>query len=340
MPIQRCVLNAYTGTTYRKALLDIRDRDLVLASAFGVSCREVDLLRELAGQNRKVVFIVGTQGGFTSTDFIEAGRQLALELTNLEFIVDFQLGDSIHHKWALASPDTVLLGSSNFTRKGLAGTCDLMGVVRDKALYRSIQTKMARVRKLKGVFAAGDPEFVTAQKAYEPRAYRFQDIELQKVAAGVKRNPYKANSPLPSLSAWLDSDDAQSLRIFGYERPLNKKELDADAHVRGAAEERNFPLKGVASYCPDRAFDGPFLDVDGISKARRSINPAQVITAGKSGGVTVVLARRVPWRDFGFRMTSAEVKLIAAIALEKSEGRLSVSEMRAALKPLASVRRR
>jgi len=39
-------------------------------------------------------------------------------------------------------------------------------------------------------------------------------------------------------------------------------------------------------------------------------------------------------------MTPAEVKLIAAIALEKSEGRLSVSEMRAALKPLASARKR
>ncbi|KZC19729.1 MULTISPECIES: phospholipase D-like domain-containing protein [Rhodanobacter] len=321
-------------------MLDIRDRDVTLASAFGVSRLEVDLLRELANRNQKVVFIVGTQGGFTSPDFIKAGRELALELPNLEFIVDFQLGDSIHHKWALASPDTVLLGSSNFTRKGLDGTCDLMGTVADKVLYRSIQADLARVRNLKGVFAADDPRFVAAQKAYELRANRLQDIELQKIAAGIKRNPYKVNLQLPSLAEWLDSDDAQSLRIFGYERPLNKKEISVDAGVRKAAEEQSLPLGGVASYCPDRAFGGPFLDVNGITKARQSIHPAQVLTSGKSRGVTVVLARRVPWRDFGFRMTPAEVKLIAAIAVEKSEGRLSVSEMRAALKPLAAARKR
>jgi len=245
MPIQRRVLNAYTGTTYKKALLEISGRDVTLASAFGVSRLEVDLLRELANQNRKVVFIVGTQGGFTSPDFIKAGRELALELPNLEFIVDFQLGGSIHHKWALASPDTVFLGSSNLTRKGLDGTCDLMGTVADKVLYRSIQADLARVRKLKGVFAADDPRFVAAQKAYELQANRLQDIELQKIAAGVKRNPYKVNSQLPSLAEWLDSDDAQSLQIFGYERPLNKKEMDADAGVREAAEEQNLSLRGA-----------------------------------------------------------------------------------------------
>lgn len=330
------VFNAYSGTTYLYALQGICGRELTIVSAFGVSHHQIDLLRQLAQQNRKVTFIVGTQGGFASPDFIEAGRRLALDMPTLEFIVDFRIDASLHHKLALASPSTVIIGSSNFTQKGLNGTCDLMAEVADKALYRRIQAELTRIRHLNGVFVAGGAEFVAAQKRYKAAAEQLSDIELKKVALKSKANPYVTPTELPSLVEWLDSDVAASLRIFGYERDLDKEEKKAATKVRKEAVSQGIVLKGVTPYSPRRVFDGPFLNVDGINPACRTVRPAEVVISDEVNGIGVVLARHLPWKNFGFKMTHAEAKLIAAIAVKRSEGRLSVAAMRKALEPLAA----
>jgi len=334
MPSACVVFNGHSGTTYLQALQGIHGRELTIASAFGVSHQQIDLLRALARQNRKVTFIVGTQNGFTSPDFIEAGRKLALQLPTLDFIVDFRISDSLHHKWALASPGTVIIGSSNFTRKGLDGACDLMAELNDKSLYRRIQAELARIRRINGVFAASDAEFAAAQKRYKVVAEKLSDIELKKVAVKSKANPYATSTELPSLTEWLNSDAAASLRIFGYERHLDREERRAAAKFSKEALSHGVTLKGATAYCPTRVFKGPFLDVDGTQPGHRTVHPAEVVIANKVDGIGLVLARRLPWKHFGFKMSSTEARLIAAVAVKKCEGRLSVSTMRKVLKPL------
>ena len=90
MTTKHRILTAYSGTTYRDALLSMRGHELTIVSAFGRSTDEIGLLRTLAEQNRRLTFIVGTQNCFTSPEFIKAGAKLAAELKNFEFVVDFR----------------------------------------------------------------------------------------------------------------------------------------------------------------------------------------------------------------------------------------------------------
>lgn len=332
------ILNAYSGVTYVDALSRIRECNLVIASAFGRSYSEIDFLRSIAEKNRKLTFLVGTQNCFTSPEFIEAGAKLAKELKNFDFIVDFRVPDSLHHKVVLATPSTVIIGSSNFTRKGLNGQTDLMGMLDDEEMFAGVKADLTRIKRLTGVLAAGSPGFNAALRRYKAAALAVSAVEHDKRVAGASTNPFKKDSAVsPTLTEWLSSDDAEPLRAFAYERDLDKQEREAATKVREKGQ--GVSMRGLTTYCPEgKVFDGFFLDVNCIGK-KPKISVSKVIISGVFRGISVVLGKRQPIGALGFIATPEETEKLAALALKRSERWLSVAQMRKALGiPLSGAR--
>ncbi|PZQ30580.1 MAG: hypothetical protein DI562_06755 [Stenotrophomonas acidaminiphila] len=332
MTTKSMILTAYSGTNYRDALLSMRGRQLTIVSAFGRSTEEIDFLRTLAAQNRKLAFLVGTQNCFTSPEFIEAGAKLAKELGNFEFVVDFRVPDSLHHKVTLASPDVVILGSSNFTKKGLGGQTDLMGMFTDPDMLARVKADLSRIRRQAGVLDAVAPGFDAALKRYKKVAWTVGAIEHQKHVAGANTNHFrKVATASRTLSQWLASDDAVPLWAFTYERNLDPKERAAEKEVK-AEKASGRALRGLTTYSPEgKVFDGFFLDVNCIRPNKPKIVPSVVVASGAFRGTKIVLGKRQPADAFGFTATAEETVKLAALALKHSERWLTVARMRKAL---------
>lgn len=332
MNTEHRILTAYSGATYTDSLLSKRGRQLVIASAFGRSTEEIDLLRKLAVRNRKLTFLVGTQNCFTSPEFIEAGAMLAKELRNFEFVVDFRVPDSIHHKVTLASPDVVILGSSNFTKKGLSGRTDLMGRFADPDMLAGVKADLARVRRQVGVLSASAAGFDAALRRYKKVAWAIGAIEHQKRIAGANTNPFKRDTTKNvTLSQWLISDEATPLWAFAYTRDLDPEEETAAKEIR-AEKSLGRGTGSLTTYSPEgKVFDGLFLDVSCIVAKRPRIWPSKVVTSGEFRGTRIVFGKRQPANAFGFVATPEEIKKLADLALKYSEGWLTVAQMRKAL---------
>lgn len=332
MPSRKRILNAYSGCTYCEALLTVKRLDVVIVSAFGRSDEVVDVLRTLSLQNRSVTLLVGTQNCFTSARFIEACSTLALELKNFEFFVDFRVSESIHYKLVLAGRNEVILGSSNFTKQGLKGEMDLMGRFVDKKMVAEVAADLARIRAQPGVLNSSAPTFVAALKRYANAAANVADLGRQVRKAGSDQNPFKKVAPPAlTLAEWLGSDDAEAIRIFGYKEDLDQQQKKADVAARADAKEQNRRITGLISYCPQKAiFEGVFLEVNG-KNAKSKVFATKVEFAGKFRNRFIVLGRRQKIESLGFSPTPEEAAALARVALKKSEGRLSVREMRRAL---------
>ena len=332
MTTKHRILTAYSGTTYRDALLSMRGHELTIVSAVGRSTDEIGLLRTLAEQNRRLTFIVGTQNCFTSPEFIKAGAKLAAELKNFEFVVDFRVPDSLHHKLTLISPGTVILGSSNFTKRGLGGQTDLMGTFADANMFASVTSDLKRIRRQVGVLAAGATGFDAALRHYKKKALAVGAIEHQKRIAGANTNPFKRGTTNNvTLSQWLISDEATPLWAFAYTRDLDQEEKTAAKEIR-AEKSLGRGTGSLTTYSPEgKVFDGLFLDVSCIVAKRPKIWPSKVVTSGEFRGTRIVFGKRQPADAFGFVATSEEIKKLADLALKYSERWLTVAQMRKAL---------
>lgn len=283
-------------------------------------------------QNQSLTFLVGTQNWFTSPAFIKSGSALARELKNFQFIVDFRISDSIHYKLALAGRDTVILGSSNFTDKGLRGKTDLMGQFVDRDMVTQIKADLVRVRRQAGVLNCLAPEFPKRLKEYTKVATEVAEVAQLIRKSGRARNPFKKTQPrVPTLTEWLNSDDAESICIFGYEHDLDAPERKAEAAAKDEAKAQSRPITGLCAFCPKQGlFSGLFLEVNG-KRTKPRVYVTKVEFSGKFRGRFIVLGRRQKIDALGFSPTPRETAELAKSVLGKSEGRLSVREMREAL---------
>lgn len=332
MPSKTRILNAYSGTTYPEALKAMKGLDVVIVSGFGRSVKELDVLRTVAMQNQSLTFLVGTQNWFTSPAFIKAGRALARELKNFEFIVDFRVSDSVHYKLTLAGRDGVILGSSNFTQKGLRGETDLMGRFVDRDMVTEVKRDLVRVRGQPGVLSSLAPEFTKALRSYTKAASEVAELAQLMRKAGGTRNPFKKTPPrVPTLTEWLNSDDAEAIRVFGYKHDLDAQEQKAETAAKDEAKAQSRPITGLCAFCPEKGlFSGLFLEVNG-KRAKPRVYVTKVEFAGKFRNRFIVLGRRQKIDALGFSPTPQETAELAKAVLDKSEGRLSINEMREAL---------
>ena len=341
MPTTSTLLSPKPLRTFRDALRAIRDTDLVIGSAFART--EIQLLRDLASQNRKTRFYVGTQNCFTCADFIKAGADFAKQAgASLSFVVDFRRDESLHWKVALAAPDTVIIGSANFTKKGLALNEDLMAVVQDKNLYMSILKRFGELDSQQGVFDSSSDKFNKAILAYSEAAQKEENARERSGSRKRRRNPYSTKPrQLPSLTAWLKSDEARSIPYFDYEFEIDSLEKSDAKNIKEDAQGRQINFNDLFPYAPGTNLfdDGTiFLDVDRTEeKPRISIAESRHTNKGRRGN-WIMFARTVSPSAIGFRISAEEKKVLMNLIIsgqgssgKKQKRLLTVNVLRTAL---------
>lgn len=188
-------------------LRSIKNTRIDIVTAF--ASKTEDLVDSLLEAGNQVTLLVGTINYFTDPMFIKFCRDKARNnKTDFSFWVDFRGNNSIHWKIYLIAPDTVIVGSSNFTSTGLSMKRDTAVAFRGGPLYKRYRTLLSKITSQSKVVKQDSPNFsqflIDYEKQHRKLINRRQDVTLK------KRKLFK----LPSFQEWFTEDTAQILPIF------------------------------------------------------------------------------------------------------------------------------
>ncbi len=110
----------------------LQNKDVVIISAFASGTEEV--VDALLNQGNKLELLIGTINSFSSPEFFEHCKKIADDRFSMS--IDFRYQNSIHWKLYLVKPDTVIIGSANFTTKGLSLERDTCVALNDKIFWK------------------------------------------------------------------------------------------------------------------------------------------------------------------------------------------------------------
>lgn len=171
-----------------------RERDITIVSAFASGTTQ--LLEAIDAANR-VEVILGTINAFTAPSFIDAAKTLLKR----RLWVDFRGNASVHWKLYLISPNTIVIGSANFTNQGVGLGQDTCIVVKNKALYDDYKQQVDLLKKNKQVMAAGSSAFDVAFEHHRDLHNRNQ-AALQAARQASLRVSGCSSAKVPSFEEW------------------------------------------------------------------------------------------------------------------------------------------
>ncbi len=175
-------------------LLGQCERSITIVSAFASGT--VGLLESIAAKN-DVEVIVGTINAFTSPKFIDEARKLLRR----RLWVDFRGNTSIHWKLYLISPDTVVIGSSNFTKQGVGLGRDTCVVIRDDHLYGEYRQQLEGLKSDSQVMDGGSLGFDDALARHRDQHNRNQ-AALQAAHQYPQSTSQSRSHHVPSFDTW------------------------------------------------------------------------------------------------------------------------------------------
>ncbi|OAE14124.1 hypothetical protein AZH11_01995 [Pseudomonas simiae] len=169
-------------------------RSVTIVSAFASGT--VGLLKSIAAKN-DVEVIVGTINAFTSPTFIDQARTLL----NRRLWVDFRGNTSIHWKLYLISPDTVVIGSANFTKQGVGMGRDTCIVIRNDHLYGEYLQQLEILKSESQVLDGESPCFDDALARHREQHNRNQ-AALQIAHQDSRLTSQYRTSKVPDFDTW------------------------------------------------------------------------------------------------------------------------------------------
>lgn len=212
-------------------------RNITIVSAFASGT--IKLLKDIDAANH-VEVILGTINAFTSPSFIGA----AGTLLNRRLWVDFRGNASIHWKLYLISPNTVVVGSANFTNQGVGLGQDTCVVIKNAALYNDYMQQVGRLKKNKQVIAAGSPAFDAAFKRHRDQHNRNQ-AALQ-TAQQASQNASKGRTvKVPSFQEW-SKQGFLTIPLFVWEDTHSQTARTAASKIMRDADAGGQQLAGNA----------------------------------------------------------------------------------------------
>lgn len=257
-------------------LLKQRKRNITIVSAFASGTTK--LLKSIVAEN-DVEVILGTINAFTSPNFIDEANILLKR----QLWVDFRGNASIHWKLYLISPNTVIIGSANFTNQGVALGQDTCVVIENADLYNDYQQQLEVLKKERQVMAAGSPDFDTALERHREQHNRNQ-AALQIAQQASRYGSEIRTSKVPSFDVWVQQGFL-TIPLFVWEEnhsQATKEEAskimrDQDALVTQIAGSNKKPADSAVRLFRDfltEESDGP----------RTSFDPNTIVLATKSSG--------------------------------------------------------
>ncbi|HCL5343608.1 TPA: phospholipase D family protein [Salmonella enterica] len=180
-------------------LLKKHDSEITIVTAFASATQGI--VDKLLSQGNKLKIIVGTINAFTDPAFIKHCAQKKRK--NIRLSVDFRGQESIHWKLYLINPDTVIIGSANFTQTGLNLARDTCVIINDAKLFNDYQQRINKILATPNVINAEDPGFSQRLAVYADQHKKSQ----QRLIA-------KASDKLFGLAKWLQDDYHHHIKIF------------------------------------------------------------------------------------------------------------------------------
>lgn len=193
-------------------LKGVREQEITIVSAFASGTEGVvDMLLD---HGNKLEIIVGTINAFSSPGFFDHCKKNKNDSFSL--FVDFGYQNSIHWKLYLIKPETVIIGSANFTCTGLGLTRDTCVVIEDRALLESYINALNSIKSSSDVVGCDEGHFDDELQKYRANHRRMQVGRVQSVRAS-------------DGNEWLAAEENQLIPIFIWDSKHTKATID-EAH--------------------------------------------------------------------------------------------------------------
>ncbi|MEJ2046243.1 MAG: phospholipase D family protein [Reinekea sp.] len=227
-------------------LKQVRNQDVTIMSAFARGTESIiDLLLD---HENKLELLIGTINSFSSPYFFDHCKNI--EDDNFSLHVDFGYHKSIHWKLYLIGPETVIIGSANFTDTGLKLSRDTCVVIEDKALFESYIKEFAVIKSSKNVVSCDGVNFEIHLQKYRENHRRMQTGRAKSIQAG-------------DGNEWLSAEENQLIPIFIWDSKHTNDTIE-DAHKllkQDSDEEPASMLRCHFTYDSDEA-DLPYSQGD------------------------------------------------------------------------------
>jgi len=126
------------------------------------------------------------------------------KLAGVDLWVDFRRQNCVHWKLYLLAPSDVIIGSPNFTGRGLATNRDIAGVVHDAEFYSGLDERIGDLLKTPRVTKFGTTAFDREMAQY---TVDFDISQQRRRASGVSGAP-------GSVEDWLSDEGNQELKLY------------------------------------------------------------------------------------------------------------------------------
>lgn len=189
------------SATLSSEIANVRDRRVRIVTAYATDVLET--LQSLVNRNCRIQLIVGTIDCFNHPEHLAQIGKLA----GVELWVDFRRQNSVHWKLYLLEPFDVIIGSPNFTGRGLATDRDIAGVVQDAEFYSGLDERIDALLRIPGVTKFGSAAFVREMVQY---TVDFENAQQRRRASGV-------SGAAGSVEVWLSDEGNQELKLYVWE---------------------------------------------------------------------------------------------------------------------------
>ncbi|MGD7034919.1 phospholipase D family protein [Methylotuvimicrobium buryatense] len=227
-------------------LEDIREREVTIVSAFASGTESViDLLLD---HGNRLELLIGTINSFSSPDLFDHCKNIAND--NFSLFVDFGYQSSIHWKLYLIEPETVIIGSANFTVTGLSLMRDTCVVIENKTLLESYIKELAAIKSSNNVVSCDGAHFEDYLQKYRENHRRMQAGRARSVRAG-------------DGNEWLSAEENQLIPVLIWDSRHTKDTIE-EAHKllkEDSDEEPASMLRDFFTYDCDEA-DLPYSQGD------------------------------------------------------------------------------
>lgn len=193
-------------------LKSVREQEITVVSAFASGTESVvDLLLE---HGNKLELLVGTINAFSSPDFFDHCKNV--DNDSFSLLVDFGYQNSIHWKLYLIKPETVIIGSANFTSTGLSLARDTCVLIESRDLLESYIEDLDEIKSSSNVVSRAEAHF---------------DVELQKYRVNHRRIQAGRTRSVQATDGneWLSAEENQLIPIFIWDSRHTKTTID-EAH--------------------------------------------------------------------------------------------------------------
>ncbi|RAP57897.1 phospholipase D family protein [Oleiagrimonas sp. MCCC 1A03011] len=246
-------------STLKDQIKDISNAHIRIVTAYVTDVLET--LQELVSRNCRVEIIVGTIDCFNHPKHL---AQIGV-LPGIDLHVDFRRQNSVHWKLYLLEPFDVIIGSPNFTGRGLKTSRDIAVSFSDQTMFVEFKQRINVLLKAPRVIKFGTAAYQREMAQYEA------DFEIEQR----HRRSAIADGSTPSVSDWLADERNQELKLYVWE----------DHHQEPEKQRaREMAVKGRKAAAMPESEKSPIREFFTTSQKRTPLKAGDIVLCCRTSG--------------------------------------------------------